>query len=299
MASGDDGLAAGGTIAVLGALEDRLEAVAPSRLGEALGVVARHLHEIVAVLRPTPAELQALVDFLTETGHHTDARRQEWVLLSDALGLSSAIQALARAPQSGGTAHMACGPFYRSGAPDIAMGQSICRDGRGETLRVGGTVRSAAGAGIGGARLDVWQANAEGLYENQEPDQQPDFNLRGRLRADPQGRFSFYSIRPGGYSLPVDGPVGRLLKSVGLPLERPAHINLRVSAEGFETLTTQVFDGADPAIDRDAIFGVRPELLGHFHRETTEDGRTAHSLEINLVLCPCGSAQPMPGRSST
>lgn len=299
MGSGDDVLAGGGTMAGMEALEARLAAVAPSRLGDALGIVARHLHQILDDLRPTPAEFRALIDFLTETGHHADARRQEWVLLADALGVSRAVHDLNIQQRVGATPDTAVGPFYRPGAPEIAPGQSISRDGRGEPMQVSGTIRSLSGAGIDRALVEVWHANAEGRYENQEPDRQPEHNLRGRLHTDREGRFHFLSIKPARHILPLDGPVGRLLASVGLPLERPAHINLRVSAKGFETLTTQVFDKADPTIGYDAIFGVRPELLAEFRTNTNEEGHVAHALDINLVLCPSGSEQPMPGRSST
>ena len=285
-------------MASMEALAARLAGVGPSRLGDAMAVVARHLHQMLHTLRPTPAELRAVIGFLTETGHHADARRQEWVLLADALGISSAVHALNHPHRLGATPDTGSGPFYRPNAPEIALGQSICRDERGDPLRVSGTVCSLSGAGIGGALVEVWQANGEGLYENQEPDRQPEHNLRARIRADQDGRFSFLSIKPGGYSLPIDGPVGRLLTHLGLPLERPAHINLRISARGYETLTTHVFDQADPAIGRDAIFGVRPELLAEFRAETTGQGQTVYALAINLVLCPTGSAQLMPGRSS-
>ena len=286
MNSGGDVSPGGDAMASMEALEARLAAVGQSRLVEAMGILAQHLHQILNTLRPTPAELRAFINFMTETGHHADARRQEWVLLADALGISSAVHDLNRPHRTGATPDTVCGPFYRPDTPEIALGQSICRDGRGEPMRVSGTARSLSGAGIGGALVEVWQANAEGLYENQEPDRQPEHNLRGRIRADQEGRFHFLSIKPAGYSLPVDGPVGRLLTVVGLPLERPAHINLRVSAEGFETLTTHVFDKADPAIGHDAIFGVRPELLAEFRAETTGDGHGGHALDINLVLCP-------------
>jgi protocatechuate 3,4-dioxygenase beta subunit len=126
----------------------------------------------------------------------------------------------------------------------------------------------------------------DGLYENQEPDWQPEFNLRGRFRADAQGRFHFQTVKPKGYTLPSDGPVGQLVSALGLGLERPAHIHFRVSADGFETLTTHVFDRSDAAIDRDAIFGVKPELLADFRALPPQGGKRRHALDLSLVLCP-------------
>lgn len=284
--------------ASLRAFEARLAALEPSRLREALRVIVSHLHQILWTLRPSHDEFRALIDFLTETGHYADARRQEWVLLADALGLSSALEDMNSPRPLRATPDTGAGPFYRADTPRVGMDKSISRDGRGEPLLVTGTVSALDGGTVGGAIIEVWQANAEGLYENQEPDRQPEHNLRGRLTADAQGRFRFVSVKPAGYSLPADGPAGALLTRLGLPLTRPAHINLRVTANGYDTLTTHIFDRADPAVDRDAIFGVKPALLADFVTLPSLDGRVTHSLDVNLVLCPAGGAHSMPGRSS-
>jgi hydroxyquinol 1,2-dioxygenase len=285
--------------ASLRAFEARLATLDPSRLREALAVLVGQLHQVLWTLRPSHDEFRAVIDFLTETGHYADARRQEWVLLADALGLSSAIEDINSPRPLGATPETGAGPFYRADTPRIGIDKSISRDGRGAPMLVTGAVTGLEGEPVGGATVEVWQANAEGLYENQEPDRQPEHNLRGRLTADAQGRFRFLSVKPGGYSLPADGPAGALLTRLGLPLSRPAHINLRVSAKGYDTLTTHIFDRADPAADRDAIFGVRPALLADFVALPSLDGQTTYSLDINLVLCPAGGARSMPGRSST
>lgn len=284
--------------ASLRAFEARLATLEPTRLRDALGVIVDHLHQILWTLRPSRDEVRALIDFMTETGHYADARRQEWVLLADALGLSSALEDINSPRPAGATPETGAGPFYRADTPAVGMDQSISRDGRGTPLLVSGVVTAVNGDTVSGATVEVWQANAEGLYENQEPDRQPEHNLRGRLTADTQGRFRFLSVKPAGYSLPADGPAGMLLKRLGLPLSRPAHINLRISAKGYETLTTHIFDRADPVIDRDAIFGVKPALLADFTTLPSLDGKVTYSLDINLVLCPAGGARPMPGRSS-
>ncbi|WIY52036.1 dioxygenase [Devosia sp. YIM 151766] len=279
------------------AFEARLATLAPSRLVEAVGIIGAHLHEVVEDLRPSPAEFRALLAFLTETGHHADARRQEWVLLADALGLSSAIEKIHSVRPAGATPDTVAGPFYRADAPLLAPGDDISRDGKGEPMLVTGRVTALAGAAIDAAMVEVWQANGKGRYENQEPDAQPEHNLRGKLQTDAQGRFRFLTVKPLGYCLPASGPAGTLLAQLGLPLNRPAHLNLRVSAEGFETLTTHIFDRDDPAIGEDAIFGVKPELLADFRALPNREGRIAYALDINLVLCPKGGAQPMPGRN--
>lgn len=263
------------------ALRDRLAGAREARLRDAVLRIASDVHCIVSELQASPAELRAVVDFLTDVGHATDQRRQEWVLLADVLGLSSAVQEMAAPDRPGATPQTLGGPFYRADAPDLPLGADLCRDGRGVPLRVSGQVVALDGGPVGGALVEVWHANAEGFYENQEPDRQPEFNLRGRFRADAAGRFHFRTIRPRGYALPEDGPVGRLMNRLGLRLERPAHLHFRLTAPGFRPLVTHVFDRDDPAIGRDALFGVKPGLLAAF---CPEAGGSA--VETRFVLCP-------------
>lgn len=138
--------------------------------------------------------------------------------------------------------------------------------------------------------VDVWQANALGRYENQDPDLQPEFNLRGRLRSDAQGRVHFLCVKPRSYALPDDGPVDRLLNALGLCLEHPAHLHFRVTAPGFQVLTTHVFDRRDPAIGHDALFGVKPQLLADFHPLPPDASGMKHALDITFVLASDGHA---------
>ncbi len=270
----------------------RLVALGPSRLAEAAEAGVGGLHALVAALRPTAEEFRLAIDFLTEIGHYADARRQEWVLFADVLGVSSLIEDQNSPRPKGATPNTVAGPFYRADAPELPLGANISRDHKGEPLTVTGRIVGLDGQGVRNAVVEVWQANGEGLYENQEPDLQPEFNLRGRFLADPQGRFSFTTVKPKGYTLPADGPVGHLMKALGLGLDRPAHIHFRVSADEFETLTTHVFDRADPAIGRDAIFGVKPELLADFRALPTVGGSRKHALDLTLVLCPRGQGRP-------
>ena len=264
----------------------RLAALGPSRLASAAQAIVEGLHALVSELRPSADEFRGAVDFLTEVGHYADSRRQEWVLLADVLGVSSLIEDQNSQRPAGATPNTPTGPFYRPDAPEMPLGANISRDHKGEPLAVEGRITSLNGSGVAGAMVEVWHANAEGLYENQEPDRQPEFNLRGRFRADHQGRFRFLTIKPRGYTLPSDGPVGRLMTALGLGLERPAHLHFRVSADGFETLTTHIFDRSNSAIDRDAVFGVKPELMADFHVLPVDGGKRKHRLDLNLVLCP-------------
>ncbi len=264
----------------------RLAPDTPLRLAETATAGVGMLHALVTQLRPSSEEFRIAIDFLTEVGHYADARRQEWVLFADVIGVSSLIERLNHPRPEGATPNTLAGPFYRPDVPELPLGASISRDGRGEPLVVSGRVASLDGAPLAGARVEVWQANAEGLYENQEPDRQPEHNLRGRFVADGEGRFHFATVRPKGYSLPADGPVGRLMAALGIGLERPAHIHFRVTSPGHETLTTHIFDGSDPAISRDAIFGVREGLVAEFRPAASERGRRRYTLDLNLVLCP-------------
>ena len=194
------------------------------------------------------------------------------------------------------TVSQTAGPYVHIGLAPGAAGFDIYREelgrdiagpnARGQRIRVEGLVIDGMGSPVKDVLIEVWQANAAGLYENQQPDCQPELNLRGKLRTDRKGGFNFLSVKPGGYALPSDGPVGRLMTALGCPLERPAHVHFRVTAKGHQTLTTHIFDRADPAIDRDAIFGVRPELLADFHAIRTSRGAREHLLDVKLVLCP-------------
>ena len=284
----------------LSALSRRLEPTAGGRLGGAMLMALDALHDLVERLGLTRDELRLTLEFLTEVGHHSDARRQEWVLLADVIGVSALVEDRAAPCPDGATPNTLAGPFYRADAPDLPNGADLSRDGRGEAMSVSGRVSDLSGLPVVGALVEVWQANSEGRYENQEPDLQPEFNLRGRLRSDSQGRFHFRSVKPRGYALPEDGPVGRLMNSLGLRLERPAHVHFRVSAEGYQTLTTLIFDRDDPSIGRDALFGVKPELLGEFRALAPTGGATggavSHALDVSFVLGPAGSSGATPTR---
>jgi hydroxyquinol 1,2-dioxygenase len=245
-------------------LRRRLAASPPDRLGEAVRLIMDHAFQVIAGLRPTPEELDALVQFLTDVGYATDARRQEWVLLADVFGLTDGVFSTDRTDTPGVTPSTLPGPFYRPDAPDLPLGANLCRNGDGVPLTVQGQVLGPDRQPLTGARIEVWHANAEGRYENQDPDNQPEHNLRGRFTADAQGCFHFRTIRPGGYALPDDGPVGQLARRLGLSLDRPAHIHFAASAPSHRRLVTAIFDRADPAISCDALFAVKPALIADF-----------------------------------
>jgi hydroxyquinol 1,2-dioxygenase len=274
---------------VLGEIGLRLAAAGDDRLGAALLAIMGRLHDLVVDLRPSTAEIRKVIEFLTDVGHAADDRRQEWVLLADVLGISTRVEELNAPCPEGATPTTVPGPFYRDDAPELADGSDLSRDGVGEPMLVSLQVTDLGGTAVAGALVDVWQANAYGRYENQDPDLQPEFNLRGRMRTGSDGRLTYRTVKPRGYFLPEDGPVGRLLNQLGLRLERPAHLHFKVTAPGFRTLVTHVFDRDDPAIGRDALFGVRPELLAEF-RALRPGGAAKHALDLTLVLVRDGHA---------
>lgn len=274
------------------ALTNRVASAGQSRNSAVFLTIVDRIHDLVADLRPSSDDLRTLIDFLTDVGHAADTRRQEWVLLADVIGVSTLIEDINSARPKTATPNTLSGPFYRADAPEVANGANLSRDGRGQVLAVAGRIVDLAGATVPGAMIEVWQANADGRYENQEPDQQPEFNLRGKLRGTAEGRFHYKTVRPGGYTLPCDGPVGRMMASLGLRLLRPAHLHFKVTAPGFDTLTTHVFDRADPAIGHDAIFGVKPQLLYDF--KSVQSGKDAAelALDVQFVLCPLDHQTP-------
>lgn len=249
-----------------------------ARLKFAMEVITRKLHEAVKEIEPTEAEWFEAIQFLTRTGHTCDDWRQEFILLSDVLGVSMLVDAIANRKPSGASEGTVLGPFHIEGAPELEMGANICLDDKGEPMYLHGRILDTAGKPITGAKLDVWQANDEGFYDVQQKGIQPDFNLRGVFYTGDDGRYWFRAIKPKHYSIPADGPVGQLLEALGRHPYRPAHFHYIISAEGYQPLTTHIFDPDDPYINSDAVFGVKESLLGVFNR--IDDASRAAELNI-------------------
>jgi hydroxyquinol 1,2-dioxygenase len=229
------------------------------RVGEVLRSLVRHLHGFARDVRLTEAEWQQAIAFLTRTGHITDDRRQEFILLSDVLGLSMLTVAInaPRDPQA--TEATVFGPFFVQDAPEISFGGDIAEGVSGEPCWVQGQVTAVDGTPLGGAVLEVWEADDDGFYDVQYPDGRT--AGRARMRAGADGRYGFWSVRPAPYPIPDDGPVGDLLTAAGRGPMRPAHIHFMVSAPGFHTLVTHVFVAGSPHLDDDAVFGVKESLV--------------------------------------
>ncbi len=232
-----------------------------ARLRELLNALISHLHAFATQTRLTQQEWMAGLLFLTATGQKCDAQRQEFVLLSDVLGLSSLVDVINA--EAGATESTVLGPFYVAGAPARAMGEHIGRPEDGDPTLVRGRVTDLAGQPLDGATLDVWQSNCHGLYDTQDPDQPP-FNLRGIFTTGADGRFEFRTARPASYPIPTDGPVGNLLRAAGRNHWRAAHIHAIVSAPGCRAVTTHIFDAQNPYLETDAVFGVKDSLVRPF-----------------------------------
>ena len=230
-----------------------------SRLKSVMEALVRHLHQLVREVEPTPDEWMAAIQFLTRTGQMCDGKRQEYVLLSDTLGVSMLVDAINNRKPEGATESSVLGPFYLEGAPEVTSGIDLA-PGEGPGVVVSGCVKDTHGRGLPGAVLDVWQTAPNGLYHMQDGDQ-PEFHLCAKVVAGSEGRYQFRTLKPVSYAIPTDGPAGELLHSLGRHAYRPAHIHFIVSAPGHKPVVTQLFTRGDPHLESDAVFGVKASLI--------------------------------------
>lgn len=270
------------------------------RLREIIDSFVRHAHAFLRETRPTEEEFHRGLQFLVALGKHTSDRNNEVVLGSDVFGLSTLVGLLNNPLKNGSTAPALLGPFWRANAPRCAPGDNIARSNTpGTPLFVQGRVIDTRGNPVGGATVDVWQASPVGLYENEDPEQD-DYNLRGVFQADAEGRFRFRTVKPAGYPVPMDGPVGRVLRAQRRHPYRPAHLHFMVSHPGYRTLITQVFPHDAEDLDRDVTFSVFNSLVGEFVRH--ENGTPPapdvtgswYTLDYDIVIEPGEQRFPTP-----
>ncbi|MET9406483.1 intradiol ring-cleavage dioxygenase [Streptomyces sp. NPDC002935] len=252
------------TTEITDAVVDSFAGTADPRLRELLGSLTRHLHAFARETRPTTEEWERAIGFLTATGQKCDDTRQEFILLSDVLGVSMLVEALNGHRDPGATESTVLGPFHMTASPERELGANIDLVGTGEPCVVSGRVLSRDGTPLPGAVLDVWQADGEGFYDVQRPDVQPPGNGRGLFTADTEGRFRFRTCVPSPYPIPTDGPVGALLGATGRHPYRPAHIHFIASAAGHAPVTTHLFVAGGPYLDSDAVFAVKQSLVQDF-----------------------------------
>jgi len=263
------------------AVVDSLANCKDPRFKQVLTSLVRHLHAFIRDVDLTPEEWIAAIQFLTETGQTCDAKRQEFILLSDTLGASMLVVALAQARASGdaggatpATEATVQGPYYWEGAPEHPLGADIAEGVAGEPTLYSGRVTDTAGRPLAGALLDIWSGDGEGVYDMQVST--AEMRARARIRTDAEGRYWFWSIRPTSYPIPMDGPVGRMIERSGRHPNRPGHIHMIVSADRHVPVTTHLFVASSPYIESDIVFGVRDSLVIPFGRHDAgkaPDGR--------------------------
>ncbi|MGF7135336.1 hydroxyquinol 1,2-dioxygenase [Paraburkholderia sp. EB58] len=260
----------------------RIENTPDKRLKEIMTALVRNLHTFAREIRLTEAEWMKGVEFLTKTGQISDEVRQEMILLSDTLGLSQLVVAQNHSRPQGATEQTVFGPFHVEGARTLpAHGADIGGEAVGDPLWVTARITDLDGRAVSDTLVDVWQADSAGFYDVQDTDWNlDDAELRAVVKTDAEGRFSFRSVLPSSYPIPMDGPVGDMMRATNRHPMRPAHIHFMVRKAGFDTLVTHVFAEGDAYLDSDAVFGVRSSCIGNYTRHepgVTPDGTNSES----------------------
>ncbi|HEV2522472.1 MAG TPA: dioxygenase [Candidatus Acidoferrales bacterium] len=240
------------------------EACHSPRMRQIMQSLVRHLHGFVRDVDLTQEEWLMAVDWLARTGKLCTDKRQEFILLSDVLGISMLVDAINHRFPEGATPTTVVGPFHIDDSPELPMGADLAEGIPGETCFLVGTVSDLEGKPIEGAKLDIWQADADGMYESQLGAEEP--RLRAIFHTGPDGKYLIRTIAPPGYSIPMDGTVGDLLRETDISHFRPAHIHFLITAPGYETLVTHLFKKGTRYIDSDIVFGVKDKLIVEFKK---------------------------------
>lgn len=249
----------------------RFEATENPRLRQIMQSLVKHLHGFVRDVELTEEEWFQGIRFLTDTGHMCDEARQEFILLSDTMGVSMVVDLINHRKPEGATESTVFGPFHRDGVKDVENGANIApRDAKGQPLMISGRVLDLQGKPIAGAALDVWQSDSQGLYDQQLPPGTP-YHMRGIFHTDKDGHFLIRTTRPVAYTIPDDGPVGKMLRATNRHPWRPAHVHFVVSANGFEPVTTHIFDSVDKYLESDTVFAVKDSLICEFKEHAAPD----------------------------
>jgi protocatechuate 3,4-dioxygenase beta subunit len=252
------------------------------RLRHILTALTTHLHAFVRDVEPTQGEWEAAIDFLTRTGHQSDDKRQEFILLSDVLGVSMLVDAINNRKPAGATESTVLGPFHVVESPVRELGEDIASSSDSPRCLVRGRVLDLDGKPVAGALVDVWQADDEGLYDVQRPEVSGR-DLRGLFTTDDEGRYRFVTIVPRHYAIPDDGPVGELLRHSRRHPYRPAHIHFIAGAAGYSPVTTHLFVAGSPYLDDDTVFGVKQSLIRTVQQV---DGPVPQLIEFDVTLGP-------------
>lgn len=243
------------------------------RLRQIMQSLVKHLHAFVRDVELTEAEWMTGIQFLTDVGHTCAGNRQEFILLSDTLGISILVDLLSHRKPAGATETTVIGPFFRDGAPELPAGANMAAsDPTGQPTLIAGRVTDMEGKPIANALLDVWQSSSEGLYDSQMGDGE-ELHMRAKYRTDGDGRYLVRTTRPKHYPVPTDGPVGRMLDATNRHPWRPPHVHFVISAPGYETLVTHIFDKTGKYLDSDTVFAVKDSLITEFAERTEPDDR--------------------------
>jgi hydroxyquinol 1,2-dioxygenase len=280
------------TEAVIG----RLQNCDDPRFREVMTSLIRHVHDFVRDVKLTEQEWFSAIQFLTDVGKTCTDKRQEFILLSDTLGISVLVISINHPAENGSLESTVLGPYYWEGAPDLPRGSNLAEGVKGEPAFYSGRVLSSNGKPLANAVLDVWSGDGEGNYDMQMPGD-VGMKARGKIRTDSEGRYWFRSIRPTFYRVPTDGPVGSMLRKMGRHPYRPGHIHMIVSAPGHEPVTTHLFVAESEYLDSDAVFGMKESLVAKFDRHPAGKAPTGESVatpfytvEYDFRLRPTRSA---------
>jgi hydroxyquinol 1,2-dioxygenase len=253
------------------AVIERLAECREPRFKEVMTSLVTHLHDFVREVNLTEPEWMTAIQFLTQVGRTCTDKRQEFILLSDTLGVSVLVITLNHPADEGNVESTVMGPFYWENAPDLPLGSNLSAGVKGEPTFYSGRVLSVDGKPLENALLDIWSGDGEGNYDMQIPGESG-MKARGRIRTDAQGRYRFRSIKPTFYPVPTDGPVGMMLRKMGRHPYRPGHIHMIVSAAGHAPVTTHLFVADSQYLDSDAVFGMKESLVAQFERHPAGAG---------------------------
>lgn len=266
------------------AVNDRMGDAVNPRLREVMASLIQHLHGFVKDVELTQEEWDFAIEFLTHAGQMCDDKRQEFILLSDTLGISMLVDAIQHRRPAGATENTVFGPFHVDGAPHLEMGANISLDGKGESCRYEGRVLDLDGNPVAGARLDVWSDNSEGFYDVQQPGEQPEWNNRGVFVTGADGRYWFTGIKPVSYPIPDDGPVGQMLGHLGRHPWRPAHMHFMLNHANYQRIVTHTFVAGDKYLTSDTVFGVKESLILDYAH--SDGGETQWKAHFDFVMVP-------------
>lgn len=277
---------------ITAAVIERLSECDDPRFKRVMTSLITHVHDFVREVSLTESEWMTAIEFLTDVGRTCTAKRQEFILLSDTLGVSVLVITLNHPADDGSAESTVLGPFYWEGAPDLPLGSDLARGVVGDPTFYSGRVLAVDGRPLANALLDIWSGDGEGNYDMQIPGELG-MKARGRIRTDAEGRYWFRSIRPTFYPVPTDGPVGRMLRRMGRHPYRPGHIHMIVSAEGYAPVTTHLFVANSDYLDSDAVFGMKESLVAQFERHPPGVGPSGepvdtsyYSVNYDFILKP-------------